>query len=365
MKILFLIPKLNVSGGVAKIISAKANFLSKNNENNVAILTQNKGNDPLFFDLNPNVDLFDVSLKGNFFNILTAYKKQVESVLKVFRPDVIVIADNGLKAMFFNIIIKTAIPVVLEIHCSKIVSEKENNTFFAKRSHQIVVKLRQLSIKYFSNIIMLSEESKKEWNLKSAKIIPNPVDQSSVHSDLSDKKIICVTRNNYEKGFDRIIPICKAINKKYPSWTFEVFCDEKGYFDILKLMKNNDIRNLIIHKSTKNINEYYLNSSIYISTSRFEVFPLVILEAMSFGLPVVAYNCPIGVKSILNSDFGFLIEDGNQNEFINKLEKLILDKEVRIKMGKNAQLESFKYNTEKILNDYKVYLNEIVYNELK
>ena len=351
MKILFLIPKLNVSGGVAKIISAKANFLSKSKENKVAILTQNKGNDSLFFELNSNIELFDISLQGNFFDILNSYKKQIESVLKVFNPDVIVIADNGLKALFFNLIVKTAVPVVLEIHCSKFVSEKENNTFYTKRTPQILDTLTQLSIKKFLNIIMLSEESKKEWNLEKAKIIPNPVDQRLMFSDLNSKKIICVTRNNYEKGFDRIIPICKAIQEKYPTWSFEVFCDDKGYFDISKLIKKNDLRNIIIHKPTKNINKYYLTSSIYISTSRFEVFPLVILEAMSFGLPIVAYN------------FGFLIEDDNQNEFINKLERLISAKEMRFKMGKNAQLESLKYNNEKILNEYTDYLNEVIHKE--
>jgi len=304
-------------------------------------------------------------LKGNFLAFLKSYKKQIESILKSTKPDVVVIADNGLKALFFNFIISTKIPVVLEIHCSKFVSEKENSSFRSKIIHKSIVKSRKLGAKSFRNIVMLSEESKKEWNLKRVKIIPNPVAQSSVYSDLSNKKIICVTRNSYEKGLDRIIPICAAIQKKYPKWSFEVYCNENGYYDIKKMIQSNKLRNLVIHQPIKDINDAYLKSSIYISTSRFEVFPLVILEAMSFGLPIVAYDCPIGNKSIINNHFGFLIEDGNETEFVFNLEKLIHETELKFEMGKNAKQESLKYDVATVFEKYKLYLNQVVYKEDK
>jgi glycosyltransferase involved in cell wall biosynthesis len=365
MKILYLIPKLNVSGGVAKIITTKANFLSADLNHEVAIVTQNKGNEPLFFELNSNIKLFDVILKGNFLNFIISYKKKIQTILNEFKPDLIVIADNGLKSLLFTYIVKTKIPIVLEIHCSKFVSEKENDSFYSKIIYHFIVIIRGFGIKKFKNILVLSEESKKEWNLKKAKIIPNPVSQNNLFSDLNSKKILCVTRNSYEKGLDRIIPICKAIQDKHPDWFFEVFCDEKGTFEINEMIKINHLTNIKIQKPTKQINDAYLKSSIFISTSRFEVFPLVILEAMSFGLPIVAYDCQIGIKSVLNKDFSFLIQDDNPLEFIKKLETLISNKELQVEMGKKGQLESLKYNHETILNQYKDYLNEVVYNEHK
>ena len=365
MRILYLIPKLNVSSGVAKVVSLKANFLSEIQNHEVAIVTQNKGNEPLFFELNDTIQLFDILLKGKAISFLFSYKDQIHKILKSFKPDLIVIADNGLKALLFNFFIKTKIPVVLEIHCSKYVSEKENTSFYAKIIHKTIVKIRALGIKKFSNIVMLSEESKKEWKLKRAKIIPNPIAQPQLLSDLSTRKIICVTRNSFEKGLDRIIPISKAIQSKYPDWSFDVYCNEKGFYDIKRMITRHKLTNMNLHKPTKEIDQAYLKSSIYISTSRFEVFPLVILEAMSFGLPIVAYDCQIGNKSILKKDFAFLIEDGNENKFIDKLQTLILDKSMQIEMGRKAQLESLKYEPNIILNEYSSYLNEVVYKEHK
>ena len=363
MKILYLIPKLNLSSGVAKIISAKANYLSNNRVNEVAIVTQNEGNFPLFFELDSKIKLFDIILKGNFITFLKSYKYQIEIIINDFQPNVIVVADNGLKALFFKYIVKTTIPVVLEIHCSKFVSEKEHSTFLSKILHKLVVKLRGIGAKSFANILMLSEESKQEWKFKKATIIPNPVSKNNYISDLTRKKILCVTRNSYEKGLDRIIPICLAIQNKYPDWYFEIYCDENGFYDINAMISRNNLSNIVLHNPTKKIDEAYQKSSIYISTSRFEVFPLVILEAMSFGLPIVAYNCPIGIKSIIDNNCSFLIEDGKERSIITAIEKLISNKELQLLMGKNARTESLKYNVDAIFKTYKSYLNQIVYKE--
>lgn len=360
MKILYIIPKLNVSGGVAKIISTKANFLSKNYNHEVAIVTQNKGNYPLFFDLEKNIKLYDIILKGNIVHFLKTYKEQLNEKINSFNPDVIIIADNGLKALFFNYFFKLRIPVIIEIHCSKYVTENSNKSIGSKIKHYFTVRLRSFGIKSFSNILVLSKESKEEWNLKTAKIIPNPVAQNQTIADLTQKNIICVTRNSYEKGIDRIIPIASALQNKFPYWTLNVFCQEHGYFDLEKAISKNQLTNITLHNPTKEIDKAYIQNSILIAVSRFEVFPLVLLEAMSFGLPIVAYNCPIGNKSILNENFGFLVQDGNVNEFVTKVEELILNEDRRLQMGKQAQLESLKFNTKTILNQYNEYIIAVV-----
>lgn len=360
MKILYIIPKLNVSGGVAKIISTKANFLSKNYNHEVAIVTQNKGNYPLFFDLEKNIKLYDIILKGNIVHFLKTYKEQLNEKINSFNPDVIIIADNGLKALFFNYFFKLRIPVIIEIHCSKYVTENSIKSIGLKIKHYFTVRLRSFGIKSFSNILVLSKESKEEWNLKTAKIIPNPVAQNQTIADLTQKNIICVTRNSYEKGIDRIIPIASALQNKFPYWTLNVFCQEHGYFDLEKAISKNQLTNITLHNPTKEIDKAYIQNSILIAVSRFEVFPLVLLEAMSFGLPIVAYNCPIGNKSILNENFGFLVQDGNVNEFVTKVEELILNEDRRLQMGKQAQLESLKFNTKTILNQYNEYIIAVV-----
>ncbi len=359
MKILFLIPDLK-RGGVAKMISLKANYLIQNKNHDVAIVTQNNGNESLFFELNSKVQLFDINLKVNKLKFIFEYKKHLDSVLKTYNPNLIVIADNGLKAFLIPIIINTKIPKILEIHSSINVLEKENSTLISKIKHNLVLKFKSLLVNKFSNIIVLSNQSKEEWNIKNATIILNPVKKSEFLANPKNKKIICVTRNAYEKGVDRIIPIWLKIFKKYPDWTLHIFCEIDGYFDLEKLILKNKFSNIFFHKQTQKIETEYLNASVFISTSRFETFPLVILEAMSFALPIVAYNCPIGIQSVLKDSFSYLVKDGHHDEFVFQLERLMIDENLRKNFGIQAKLESEKYDETTILSKYTNYLNNVL-----
>jgi glycosyltransferase involved in cell wall biosynthesis len=81
---------------------------------------------------------------------------------------------------------------------------------------------------------------------------------------------------------------------------------------------------------------------------------MVLIEAMASGLPCVAYDCPIGPRAIINDGVnGFLIEDGNVDSFVQKLDLLIEDENLRIKMGKNAQESVKKYDLDSIMQQWK------------
>ena len=96
-------------------------------------------------------------------------------------------------------------------------------------------------------------------------------------------------------------------------------------------------------------------------TSRSEGFPMVLLEAMASGLPCVAYDCPTGPRVVIEKgENGFLIEDGNVDSFVQKLELLIEDENLRIKMGINAQESVKKYDLESIMQQWKSLFESLV-----
>ena len=88
-------------------------------------------------------------------------------------------------------------------------------------------------------------------------------------------------------------------------------------------------------------------------TSRFEGFGMVLIEAMASGLPCIAYDCPCGPRAIIeNNSNGFLIEDGNENQFIQTLENLIENEILRIDMGNKAKISVNKYQIEAIMEEW-------------
>ena len=92
------------------------------------------------------------------------------------------------------------------------------------------------------------------------------------------------------------------------------------------------------------------NASIFVSSSIFEGFPLVIIEAMACGLPVISYACPCGPKDIItdNKD-GFLIPVNNEVLFAEKISLLIENEKLRKQMGLAATTKANLYKIENII----------------
>ena len=72
---------------------------------------------------------------------------------------------------------------------------------------------------------------------------------------------------------------------------------------------------------------------------------------MSLGVPCIAFNCPSGPKDIISNNYnGYLIEEGNINDYVAKLNNLINDYDLRIRMGKNSKIDILKFSENKISN---------------
>jgi len=120
-------------------------------------------------------------------------------------------------------------------------------------------------------------------------------------------------------------------------------------YDLERLIELNELKqNIIICPPTKNIDQYYLDASIYVMSSRYEGLPMVLIEAKSFGLPIVSFDCPFGPSEVIKENDGILVENGDINKLIDSIEDLIINEQKRIELGNNALLNSNEYNSETI-----------------
>ena len=178
--------------------------------------------------------------------------------------------------------------------------------------------------------------------------IPNCIDEvNNEISKLDNKNLITVGRLSKEKGYDDLLRLFKKLSTKYPDWKLNIVGDgleRNTLLDIAKELKLGE--KVVFHgfQSKDYINDLLKESSMYIMTSHTECFPIVLLEAMSYGLPCLAYTSAQGANEIIEDGVtGYLIKDRNEDEMSKKISDLILDEKLRKKFGKAAVLNSKNY----------------------
>ncbi|RKS98784.1 glycosyltransferase family 4 protein [Flavobacterium sp. 123] len=366
MKLLYIVPSINDAGGVARVLSTKTNYLIEKWGYEIHILTQNKGNSSLFYFFNPKIVLHDMILDGNKMNYLLNYKNELQKHCKQINPDVIIVADNGLKAYLVPFFLDKKTPLVFESHGSKFIAEqKQSEHVWSKLKMKFKLFIKEFGAKKYTHFVALSDESLKEWRITNGVVITNPLyDFPKKLSDQSSKKVIAVGRHAYEKGFDNLLKIWKKVVEDYPDWVLEIYGKSDEKFELKELAENlNLTENIVFHEPVQNINEKYSEASFYLMTSRFEGFGMVLIEAMAAGLPCVAYDCPCGPRNIIDSEKnGFLIQNNNDKDYINAVKTLIEDKELRIRMGETAKSVISEYNLDEIMQSWNQFFREIKNN---
>lgn len=189
--------------------------------------------------------------------------------------------------------------------------------------------------------------------------IPNMVETSNFESKLNSNNVISVGRLHQDKRVNELINIVsktKNVNKFY------VIGDGIELDNIKQLVNKMKLSSKIIilgYKNKTEIEKYLLNSSLFLMASITEGLPMVLLESMSFGVPCIAYDIECGVKDIIdNNENGIIIKNRNEKEFVDTIDKLLLDKECLKKLGSNAKKKSLLFSKEKIVEKWKNVLDE-------
>ena len=223
----------------------------------------------------------------------------------------------------------------------------------------VVSKLRHLD-----RFVVLTDNAVSEWpELTNVQMIPDPLSIKVAGQSLLDsKRVIAVGRYSYEKGFDLLLKIWLEVEKRFPDWRLDIYGmgDPTPY---VKLMDDLSIDKERCHlnSSLVNVEQEYLDSSILVQPSRTEGFGLVIIEAMACGLPVVAFDCENGPRSIItDGEDGYLVPVSNIDLFANRLSELMNNKQKRKQMGEKGRLRSERYHIDKIALQWRALFDELM-----
>lgn len=206
-------------------------------------------------------------------------------------------------------------------------------------------------IKSYDRIVVLTHEDKEiNWkNNEKVVVIPNPLTSPCTsQSSLENKTVISVGRLVHAKNFSSLIDAWKLVASKHPDWTLEIWGEGALRNDLQQQINNLELQQSVYLKGyTYDIQEKMLNASIFVLTSFFEGFGLVIVEAMSCGLPVVSYDCPCGPKDIITEGKdGFLVPVNDEEALAERINILIRNEYIRkqIAIQTLAKIEKYKVN---------------------
>lgn len=367
MKIVYCTNTIRYLGGIQKVTIVKANALAEISGNEVYILvTDNK--DGVFTEkLSSKVHLIDLDInyfaddwKGRLYNLKgiilkkRLHKKRLRQALNEIQPDFVI--STGLSEKFILPSIKGNWKIVRELHSHKNYRlDHAINWFDRMKAHITNFYDYGYMIKKYDQILVLTIEDKENSWKKTDKVsvIPNPSTFKTERiSDLSAKKVISVGRLCPSKNYESLIRSFRLVVNKFPDWVLEIFGEGESRPNLEKLIAQLELeKNVYLKGKTLTVDKELISSSIFAMTSLSEGFGLVLVEAMTCGLPVVSYSCPCGPKDIITNDVdGFLVSINDEVDLANKMMLLISEEEKRKTMGKNAVEKSKLFHVDFVVS---------------
>ncbi len=346
-KIIFITRGLHDGGGIERVLSVIASGLSERHHE-IAIVALEKS-DTRCFPLNDNVEvLYPEDLPG-----LGAVRK-LKNLYATREPDLVIAV--GTNRSYLNVAAAEGYPLLSWEHFNCSI-----------KSHPFHNMSRQLAAKKGGIITLTNEDAdlyRKRFKAKEVYTLYNPVTLPSVKKRNANNKIVlAVGRLKTQKGFDRLLRSWAQVVRVYPDWLLRIVGSGPKEASLKKQAERAGIAEYVeFIPYTDDIAAYYEDAEIFALSSRYEGFALVMLEAMSAGLPVVSYDIPFGLHELLQeSGAGLLVESKSYSAYAYALMKLIANDVLREEMAVKAEEKSKDFTLPVILDAWEKMIEEVTH----
>lgn len=329
MKLLYVITQITENGGVQRVIFDKLNYLVENNSIDLIHLGSNLDTPSFYVDSRIRVHGLSLANKSsvkskieNFIRSIKRFRYLVNSI----KPDVIVNANTVLISWFLPFMYKK-VPKIVELHQSYDGVIIFNRDAYGENSlrSKFLMLLRNIIYPLYDKVVVLTRTDQQKWGYKNCIVIPNftNLEPRSIQSiDKNDFTFIWVGRICHQKGVDLLLDVWTQFCKIDNRCQLVVIGDGTGKYKQLldKYLSESPYAGRLTYiPQTNNISEYYAQASAFISTSRFEGLPLVLVEAATMGLPIIGFNITGNDEVIMNGQNGYLIAPYDIHAFTGKM----------------------------------------------
>jgi glycosyltransferase involved in cell wall biosynthesis len=353
MKIAVVIDSIAVRAGIERVVTGLAGLWADSGYD-VSIVT--KDGRPSAYALDSRVALCSVNAGVAFStNRLIRYAQKFVSILKsaqCFR--------QYFKKNKYDYIYSATPDNTLSLFCagvcgrSKVLASEHG----AYDAYNIFFKIMKRFVypRVYAVIAITERDAALYQKLnKNTFCMPNPLSfLSNEVSALTSKTVLAVGRLVHDKGYDRMLDIWADVSVQCPGWVLKIIGEGEEENNLRNMIRQRNLEgSVLLERTSSDIRKEYCAASVYIMTSYGEGFGMVLIEAMECGLPCVAYDCPVGPREIISHGSGFLIADGDKNEFVEKLKSLIENMTLRKEMASEGKKSAERYYPEKISRQWK------------
>ncbi|MEC6127699.1 glycosyltransferase family 4 protein [Acinetobacter ursingii] len=341
MKVCFIISSLKYKSGIERVACVLANALYKSGYS-VEIVNRDTKKNNVAYPLETGVKVYSYS--GNYFKFYQSVEKHIQSSM----PDHIVLHNMGklsLLLSFLKIPFKSKL-ISLE-HVAFLSRPKWVQFFYkvrAKKINQIVTLTQndaQVYSSFHKNVTVINNISPFVLSL----------DKLSYRQD--SKTVVSIGRLTYQKNFEDLLLAWSLINNEISDWSLHIYGTGEELHNLKKLIEERKIRNVTLKGQTDNVEQVYCNAAFYVMSSRYEGLPMVLIEAQTFGLPIISYDCPHGPAEVIKEDItGFLVENQNYQKLAEVMLYLIQNPDKRSQMSIQSLYNAKKYSVEFILEQW-------------
>ena len=383
---MYCTPALYSAGGVERIVSYKASYLAEQLGYDITIIvTEGKGRE-CFFPLSDKVrvinfelgfeDLWKATFLRKVFLYLSKqrkYKKKLSAELMRIQPDITISMLR--REINFLTSLKDGSKKIGELH----VNRANYRNFESNDSNPLKrlfswfwMKSLVVHLKKLDQLVVLTEKSMVAWpELENVTVIPDPIPLSLPKPNgTNPKRIITIGRYAYQKGYDLLLKAWAEIEKlkeleeykEVKEWTLDIYGqgDRTDYRQLMAEL-GIDTNRCHLNGPVDDVGQFYKDSSIFVLSSRFEGFGLVLVEAMASGLSVVSFDCPAGPDEIITDGYdGLLVPSGDVKVLAQKLMLLMADKELRTRLSQNARRSAQRYEMNSIAGKWVDLFNKLM-----
>lgn len=369
MKLIYCTHSTYNPGGMERVLLNKVTYFSHLPGWEVAVVTTDQHQRPPFYPFPEKVRMTDLGINYSEDNGKGAWKKitgylrkrkehkrKLTALLLKEKPDIVVSLYPSESSFIPDI--KDGSKKVLELHYCKFFRLQYGRKGLLGWIDKLRTRQDEQIVRRFDKFVVLTNEDRGYWgNLPNIEVIPNAaMHVSDTYSDVMNKRVIAVGRLDYQKGFDRLIQAWELVQYtgKFTDWKLDIFGQGEWREMLQQMIDKAELQNTVcLNRPTKQIGEEYVKSDMLVMSSNYEGFPMVMIEAMACGLPVVSFDYKCGPKDIIQTGInGLLVPNGDIQALADAMMKVMEDEAYRKMLSLNARKVVDTYSEQAVMSQW-------------